>query len=178
MEIKPYKQSLSNSCLVAAFLMLLESEHKIEFSKKEEEEIVMKGMNRKFSFYIVGVPKEFFYKYKKRINIVVDNKYFTNVLIKEFKDKKNFKIVHEKITIDLIKKLILKQPVICHIDDNLLGDYSHASHFIVIEKATDKNFMIIDPWSGKRKLISSNKLISSFFSSGFDKLEIIIFGKT
>ena len=88
--IKPQKQSLSQSCLVANLLMLLNHTYKIPFTEKDEEEILIKGMNRKHSLNVVGVPQEFYNKYKKRLTIIVDNKYFTDVLIKAFNNKKAF----------------------------------------------------------------------------------------
>ena len=48
--------------------------------------------------------------------------------------------------------------IICHIDDHYLGDFSHASHFVVIEKATESKFMVVDPMHGKKKWISEKTL--------------------
>jgi ABC-type bacteriocin/lantibiotic exporter with double-glycine peptidase domain len=62
--------------------------------------------------------------------------------------------VHKKINLQFIAEVLNKKPLICHIDDHALGDYSHASHFIVLEKATEKSVQIIDPWTGKRKKIN------------------------
>ncbi len=95
---------------------------------------------------------------------MVDNKYFTNFLIKSFNNPKKFNIKHKKITINTIKDLLKKEKLICHIDNNYLGDYSHASHFIIIEKSTHKKFRIIDPMEGKKKIISHEKLYESITS--------------
>ena len=163
-EILPYKQSLSHGCLVADFLMLLKAKHGTNFSEKDEVQVLLKGMKRTHLFYIVGISKEFFNRYKRKVNVIVDNKYFTNILIKGFNDRNNFNILHNKITIPLIRELLKKQPLICHIDDNYLGDYSHASHFIILEKATNKKILIVDPMSGKKSLISDKKLHDSILS--------------
>jgi hypothetical protein len=163
-DIIPYKQSLSHSCLVADFLMLLKAQYGIEFNEGDEKEVLLNGMNRKYMFYVIGVPKAVYEKYGKQMSIVVDNQYFTDQLIREFKDKKNFNIYHKKITIRLIRELLDKRPLICHIDDNLLGDYSHASHFIILEKASDKMIKIVDPFYGKSKLISEKTLEASILS--------------
>jgi len=144
--------------------MLLKEKYQINFSEKDEEKILLKGMKRTYPFYVVGIPQEFFKRYKKKINIIVDNKYFTNVLIKSFKSKNKFNIFHKKITLSLIKELLKEQPLICHIDDNYLGDYSHASHFIILEKATNKRILIVDPMTGKKKSISDKKLLESILS--------------
>lgn len=161
--MKPYKQTLSHSCLVACFLMLLQKKG-IDPKIKDEQEITLKGMDRKYPFYVVGVPKEIFNKYKEKINLVVDNNYFKNILVKSFNDKKNFNAYHKKINLKLIKDLLKEHSLICHIDDNYFGDYSHASHFIVLEKATNKKMIIIDPWSGKKNLISDRQLEDSILS--------------
>jgi hypothetical protein len=155
-EIIPYKQSLSHSCLVACFMMLLKQKYGIAYSPKDEEEILLKGMRRIYPFYVVGVPKEVFNHFGKKITILVDNKYFTNFLHKSFNDK-NLTVQHHKINIALIRKLLQKTPIICHIDDHHLGDYSHASHFVVIEQATEK-FLIVDPMHGEKKWISEETL--------------------
>ena len=131
-RLKPYKQTLSHGCLAACFLMLLHSKN----SSIEEKKILFKAMDRKYQFYVSGVPIEISRAYGKKITVFVDNKYFTNVLKKEFKGTK-LKPVHNKISLPFIKELLADGPVICHIDDHYLGDYSHASHFIVIEKALD-----------------------------------------
>jgi hypothetical protein len=163
-DIQPYKQEFSHSCLVADFLMLLNKKYDIKFNKKDEGEILLKGMDKKYPFYVVGIPKEINNKYKQPINIIVDNKYFTDTLIKSFNDKTNFNIICKQITTQLIRDLLKEHPLICHIDDNYLGDYSHASHFIVLESAIDKKISIVDPIDGKRKLMSDKDLRDSIFS--------------
>ncbi|MBI4016154.1 MAG: hypothetical protein HY363_00500 [Candidatus Aenigmarchaeota archaeon] len=114
-------------------------------------------MRRKYPFYVVGVPNEVFNYFSKKINIIVDNKYFTNVLRKSF-NAKIFTVQHHKISIALIRELLQKNSIICHIDDHYLGDYSHVSHFVVIEKATQKKFLIADPWHGEKKWILEKTL--------------------
>ncbi len=162
--ILPYRQSLSHGCLAADFLMLLREQYGTKFSKKDEDQLLLKGMKRTYPFYVVGIPKEFFKRYQKKVNIVVDNKYFTNILIKSLKDGVNFNIYHQKITTSLIRELLNERPLICHIDDHYLGDYSHASHFIILERATDTKILIIDPMTGKKSLISDKKLEDSILS--------------
>jgi len=162
--VTPYRQTLSHSCLIACFLMLLNSRYDINFSSKDEENLSLKGMSRKHPFFVVGMVKEIFKKYKKKINLVVNNRYFTNILIKLIKDKKNFNVHYRKIDIATIKALLKKNALICHIDNNHLGDYSHSSHFIVLEKDSGKRVTIIDPLAGKRRLISYKKLEESIKS--------------
>ena len=144
--------------------------HSLKPTYKDEEEILILGGKRKHPFYLVGISVEINKRFKKKISVIADNKFFAGVLEKSFANK-NFDVKQHKITTDYIKALVEKTPVICHIDDNLLGDYSHASHFIVIEKATAKRFLIIDPWHGKRKWISERTL-SDAISSLKDHLKM------
>ncbi len=164
-HIKPYKQTFTHSCLVVDFLMILNHKYNIQINKKIEEEILIKGMKRKYPFYVVGIPSEIQKRFRKKINILVDNKYFANALTESFNDKRNFSILHKKITLNLIKKhLNREQLLICHVDDNFFDDYSHASHFIILEKIKNNNIIVVDPMDGKRKSISQKKLMESIFS--------------
>jgi len=101
-----YKQKFSHSCLVAALLAVL-PKNKLKYqNKSSEKEILMNGMERKYSFYVVGVPEEFSKKTKEKVVIYVDNKYFTNVLSKLV--TKNIKVIHNKIDEQLIRKVLEK----------------------------------------------------------------------
>lgn len=163
MELKPYKQSLTHSCLVAAFLMLLENSGDIKFTEKEEQEIALLGSRRVYPFYVVGVTVEIAQRYKSKIKVFADNKYFADILSKSFTKEKNISVEAKPVTLKLIRELLESQPVICHVDVHGLGDYSHASHFIVIEKGGKETFTIIDPWIGKRKRVSAKTLENTIF---------------
>lgn len=160
MQIKPYKQTLTHSCLVASFLMILEAEKNQKFTKKDEQELTLKGSQRTYSFYMTGIATEIAKKYNTKITFLADNKFFTNIL-KNSLENKNISVRHQKITLDLICKLLEKNVLICHIDIHGLGDYSHSSHFIVIEKVKGNFFTIIDPWSGDKKNISKKTLLKA-----------------
>ncbi len=157
-QITPQKQHFSHSCLVSCLLML----RKEPFSKEDEKDILIKGMERSYPFYVTGIPQEFSKKFNIKLNIIVDNAFFTNELKKSFNN--NITVQHNKITLNLIKELLKHQPIICHIDDNYIGDYSHASHFIILEKATEEYIQIIDPLTGKRSNLSNKKLEASIKS--------------
>lgn len=157
MEIKPYQQSLTHSCLVASFLMILEAEKDKTFTKEKEQQLALMGSQRTYPFYVVGITAEIAKEYKAKIQVFADNKFFTGILKKSFKDK-NITVTNKKITTSLIRRFLAKNQLICHIDTHGLGDYSHASHFIIIEKVKGKFFTIIDPWAGNRKNISEKTL--------------------
>lgn len=154
MVITPYKQTLTHSCLAACFLMLRGK----RFTKHDEQKLALYGSKRTYPYYVVGIPMEFVKKFNCKITIHVDNKFFTSILQKSFMQEKRVSIVHKKITDTLIVELLKKHSIICHIDDHALGDYSHASHFIILERVTKKFIYVIDPWSGKRKRIINTRL--------------------
>jgi ABC-type bacteriocin/lantibiotic exporter with double-glycine peptidase domain len=129
-----------------------------KFTEQDEKELALDGSERTYPFYVVGIPMEFVKKFNCRITIYADNKFFASVLQKSFMQEKRVSVVHKKITDAFIGELLKTQPIICHIDDHILGDYSHASHFIILEKTTKKFIYIIDPWSGKKKRIINTKL--------------------
>lgn len=164
MHIIPYKQTLSHSCLTACFLMLLQEKKAISFDETLEEALTMKGSKRIYPFYVVGIAKEVFNHFKVTIEIIVDNKYYTKILNQAFMNDEHFLIHHQRITIALIKKILKEKSIICYIDNNLLGDYSHSPHFIIIEKVTKKKIAIIDPLTGKRNYWSDKKLADAIYS--------------
>ncbi len=165
MAMTPYRQSLTHSCLAACLLMLLKAQKGIDFDEGIEEELSLKGSRRIHPFYVVGIPAECAKKFNVRIRIIADNAYFAGVLKKAFRGRKSIVIEHRKITPAYTRASLKNQPVICHIDDHILGDYSHASHFVVLEKALpNKRVSLIDPWTGKRKRLSFSKLEESVHS--------------
>lgn len=155
--IIPYKQTLSHSCLAVCMLMLRNK----QVTQIQEQDLALKGSKRIHQFYVAGIPLEFVKQYDAQVIVYVDNKYFANVLEEIFSQDRRLSIVQRKITLSLIKDLLESGPLICHIDDHSLGDYSHASHFIILERATDKFVQIIDPWTGKRRKIFLAKLDDS-----------------
>ncbi len=154
MVITPYKQTLSHSCLAACFLMLYGE----KFTESDEHELALNGSKRIYPFYVVGIATEFVRKFDCKITIYADNKHFTSILQKSFMRETRVSVAHKKITQVFIAELLKRQSIICHIDDHALGDYSHASHFIVLEKTTEKFITILDPWSGDKKRITMAKL--------------------
>ena len=154
MAVTPYKQTLTHSCLAACFLMLQGK----QFAEIDEQELAQKGSSRNYPLYVVGIPTEFVKKFDGKIKIYADNNFFATSLKKAFIGNKEISVIHKKINIPLIADLLNENPIICHIDDHALGDYSHSSHFIILEKATEEFVYIIDPWSGKRNKISKSKL--------------------
>lgn len=159
-KIVSYKQSLSHGCLAANLLMLWNSKKGKIPTRKNEELILFKGMDREYEFYVVGLCEEFVNLADVRLSVYVNNNYFTNVLKKSFKNK-NINITYKKIDLLTIQELLEKGPLIIHIDDNALGDYSHASHFIFVFGFSGRFFKIINPWDGKIKRVSKKKMLEA-----------------
>lgn len=159
-KIVPYKQNLSHGCLAASLLMLWNSKKGKLPVRKNEELILFKGMDRKYEFYVTGLCEEFVNLANLKLSVYVNNNYFKNVLKKYFKNK-NVTVLYKKIDLLTIQDLLKKGPLILHIDDNALGDYSHASHFIFIYGFSGNFFNVIDPWDGKIKRISKTKMLNA-----------------
>lgn len=160
MQVKPYKQNFSHSCLVASLLMLTSNKYK----QRLEKEIFLKGTSRIYPYYVVGIPHEFSRALDLNVTVYTDNKFFTGVLKAAFSKNKQIVVIHRKIDIKLIRQLIRKSPIICHIDNHYLGDYSHASHFVVIENINKNKVSIVDPYYGKRCVLSEKNLLASITS--------------
>jgi hypothetical protein len=154
-SINPIKQKTMQGCLVACLGMLIRLP---KIPLKEEKNILINGLNMDYEFFTVGVIEEFLKKNNKSLELYVDNKYFSRVLKKKFKNKK-VKILNQKINMPFLDKLLNDSPIIGYIDYKTLGDYSHAPHFILIEKKENKKYTIIDPWTGKRQKLNEEKLM-------------------
>jgi len=160
MDITPLKQKYYHGCLVTCFLMISKMT-----DQSIEQRIFFEGEKRKLDNYVSNMLFSFVGNTKLSLEVFVDNKYFAESLSKELKrQQKSIIIVQQKITAALIDKMLEKGEVILHIDDNYLGDYSHASHFIVIERKVGDKYSVIDPISGTRKTISQPKLEASILS--------------
>lgn len=130
-----------------------------------EQRIFFEGEKRKLNNYVSSMLFSFIDNTKLSIEVIVDNKYFAESLSGELKrQQKSIKILQQKVTPSLIDKMLEKSEIILHIDDNYLGDYSHASHFVVIERKIGDKYSLIDPVSGTRKTISVVKLEASLIS--------------
>lgn len=134
-----------------------------------EQRIFFEGEKRRLDSYLSNMIFSFVDNTKLSLEIFADNKFFTEKLKGELKrQQKSILIENKKISISFIDKLLERSDIILHIDNNLLGDYSHSSHFIVVERKVADKYNIIDPLTGTRKNLSASKLeeaISSLKSS-------------
>src|SRR3989344_1501680 len=165
MFIEPYKQSFTHSCLAACFFMLLKAQKGTDFDQDDERKLWESGSDRKHPFYVVGIPQEFSKTFEANVEICVGNKYFTNVLKKAFGSNVHCKVRHRKITIESIRERLKEGPVICHIDDHILGNYSHSSHFVILEKElSQERILIVDPWIGRKRRLRFGQIEESILS--------------
>lgn len=160
MHIVPYQQSLSNSCLAASLLMV--SGKKV--TPKLEESVCIRGSKRRYDLYVVGVPFEFCLQTRQKLSVYVDNRFFANLLAKQFAQNRLVSVTHRKVDLKLLRELSAERPIVCHIDDHFLGDYSHCSHFVVVEKISKSMATLIDPYYGKRSRISCKTLVRAIAS--------------
>ena len=150
MDIKLYKQTTCESCLSCCLLMLSGN----LINRKNEIDLFIEGIKRYPFSYSLGICEEFSIKYNKNIIIYVDNKYYSKYL-NNLKITDGINIVHQYIDIRFINKKFV--PFIIYIDNNVLGEYTHSPHFVIVETINKNNCTIIDPWKGKR--LNINKKI-------------------
>ena len=87
----------------------------------------------------------------------VDNKFFTNLLIEKCNTPK-ITIIHKPVNLEF------EAPFVLYLDSQVLGGYSHAPHFVIVGKIVGDICTIIDPWEGKRKRLSKEKLTEAISS--------------
>lgn len=152
MSITPYAQSLTHSCLAACLLMLREAASGRLCTEQEEQALALSGSLRTYPFYVVGIPAEFSKRYHIAVRILADNTYFAGRLRDAFAGHDGVHVEQAKVTLPLIRKELQTHPLICHIDNHALGDSSHSSHFVILERELPKDrILVVDPWSGKKR---------------------------
>ncbi len=160
-KINLFKQSYHHSCLATVLLMI--SGFK---DQKLEEKIYLEGENRKYGYYLNDMLASFVKYSGKSINVLVDNKFFTKKLAQDLKEPpKQIRIVHRKINSETVSDIVRKQPAVVYIDYNFMGDYSHSSHFVVVNSIRkDDHFEIFNSIDGKNKFFTAKKLDNAIFS--------------
>lgn len=163
-KLIPFKQSFYNSCFVASFLMISGLSKRAEKSRKIEKEIFVKGERKQFNFWIQSMLANISKYSERKICLVVDNNYFAKILSEGLKNISGVEINQEKISISLINRLMENYRVAINLDNNNLGDYAHAPHWVAIEKTDGVKFTLVDPNTGGRRIFSREKLEKAIFS--------------
>lgn len=159
--MKPvYKQKYYHSCLVVSLLMAA------NLGQDLEEKIYFNGEDRKYFCYIDSMLATFLKLTGKNIECIVDSKYLAENFKKSLaKFNDEIAIKAEAVTAERVLQLVAVRPVVVHLDDNYLGDYSHCSHFVLVNSLRkDGRLEILDPWDGKRKFLTAEQLDRAFLS--------------
>ena len=153
MNLTTYQQTSCESCLPVCLLSL----GGIEITREKELKLLFDGLAGLKDSYAFGVLEAFVKTYNKKIDLFVDNKFFTNLLI-EKSNSSQIAIIHKPVNLEF------ETPFVVYLDSQILGGYSHAPHFIIVEKIAGDICTIIDPWEGKRKRLSKEKLTAAISS--------------
>lgn len=153
-----FKQKFYHSCLVTSLLVISGAEN-----QDLEEKIFFDGEKREYDFYLNSILASFVKNTEKSLEVFVDNKYFAGKLSDNLKKLSNkIMVVYKPINSNLIIETLDAGPFVIHLDNNYLGDYSHASHFVVVNGVRkDGKLEILDPADGKRKYLTLEKLDES-----------------
>lgn len=153
MKLITYTQTSCESCLPVCLLTLGE----IEISREKELQLLFDGLSGLKDSYAFGVLEAFVKTYNKEVTLFVDNKYFTNFLIKK-SNSPQITVVYKPVNLEF------ETPFIVYLDSQVLGGYSHAPHFVIVEKIVGDICQIIDPWEGKRRRVKKEVSLASINS--------------
>lgn len=158
MKLKTFKQTTYEGCFVISLLNLAG----IKASKKKELEIIINSLKkRRDNYYAYNILSSFTEIYNLKAVLYVDAKPYALYLNKRNKNKE-VTILHHKIDKDFLSQQ--KNPFIVQVDDYVLGDIIHASHYIIIEEQNKNTVIINDPWYGKKSKIKVEVLLEAIES--------------
>ncbi|MBU4124660.1 MAG: hypothetical protein KKI14_04320 [Nanoarchaeota archaeon] len=123
-------------------------------NKKQEGEILLRGMEKHYQDYTPGMLQEFTRKYKVELQLFVHFRLFARILAKSLVRNSRIKVIEQKCTLPIIKKMLKTGPIIVNLDAYYLAygyPVEHAPHFVIVEKINDK-ITLVDPWDAKRKV--------------------------
>jgi len=158
--IKEKEQLYTQGCLPVALAMICDK----KMSKSQEGDIMLKGLMKKYFVYFWGMVDQFSDAYKCDLNVYVHYKKFAIDSKAFLKGNKRLKVENKAATIQFIKKLVGKSPIVLYVDAHFLPYdvfSTHAPHFVVIEKIEGKIVTIVDPWDGLRKQVTEEVLKES-----------------
>ena len=156
--MKTYKQTTCETCLSSSLLLLINEKP----NQNKEMEILINGLKFNRLDFTIGQINFVANKYRKNIAVYVQDKKLSN-LFKRLPINKRVKITQTDVNLKLIRSLI-KSPLILYLDDYLFRKEVHFPHAIVVWKLYKNKFVIIDPWDGKIKKLSSESLVKGIRS--------------
>lgn len=150
LTLKP--QSTIETCLSMCLMALLE--HKgIKVKKNEEINILVEGLKFTKIDYATGHLVYIGRNYKVKIAQYIDYPIFYQLLSK-YKYPKSVSLINKKVDKRLVNKLKDQLPFIIYIDQYYLAGL-HLPHFVILEKISSDKTTILDPWDGRRKVLST-----------------------
>jgi uncharacterized protein YvpB len=168
-KIENKEQKTCETCLPVCLMVILRS-NGVNIKDNEEMKILTEGLKLIKIDYTIGQLIYLCKKFKLKIKLYVDYPIYYKILSK-YDYPKNLELVNRKINSPLLKKIVANKPVIVYVDKYYLDGIYHSPHFIVLESLDNNNAIIMDPWDGRKKTISSKRL-SKAISSLRNKLKI------
>lgn len=150
-RIRPYEQTLIDSCLTCCLLMLGKYHgKKVSPSKKLELNLLTAGLRFDKKNYDIGQLHETARRYRLDVDYFMeslDDFHYTRRL----PFSKRIIIHNRKIDLEFIRKMLGKGPVIIALDPYGLFDESHYAHYVLLTGRKGKFFSLLDPWTGEEK---------------------------
>jgi len=148
-----YRQQSNQGCLVVDLMYLFD----IEPTRESERDILSDGLFRLRDNYTLGCLLAFLDRYKdKSVIVYVDNGYYLDILNKMVNNPR-IQLIHKKNDEGLLNSLDI--PFIVYVDNNITDGWTHLPHFMMITGATERFYNVFDPWDGKTKRISKDRLL-------------------
>jgi len=164
-----YKQKHPETCLAKSLLILLEKLKKIKINDSKELEILNYSLKYDRENIARGHIEKIVKDFNVRINWYADGKIFYD-FVKARGIPKKTKFILSKINLKLIDS-ILNEPLILYLDQFYLWERKeglyykfHYPHFIVVLDKVKNRYKIIDPNTGKIRLINSDILSKAIIS--------------
>lgn len=155
MKLQVFKQTTYEGCLPICLLGL----GGIQITREKELELIQNGVSKpRDGYYAFNMLSAFVERYSFYANLYVDNKYYSKYLSK-FNKNKEITIFHQLITEDFISQQ--RKPFILYCDWYSFEDYTHAPHFIVVERQEGIHAFIFDPWVGEIIKMKKKKILDS-----------------
>ena len=142
--IQKYAQATNQACLAVCLLQLT----KTKITKKKEWDVLEYAFNFSKDDFAIGHFDYIAKKYDIKLDDYWDNKNYCDYL-RKMKISKKINILHKKIDLNIVNKLIKKSPIILQIDSYAFWKITHCSHFVIILEKNKKGYKIYDPWFGK-----------------------------
>ncbi|HLC73390.1 MAG TPA: hypothetical protein VJH20_02015, partial [Candidatus Nanoarchaeia archaeon] len=160
--VQNYTQTTYETCFAVSLLQAVNRIKPIKISQKLELDCIIHSL--KFSKYDFVIGHMDFISRKFNVNIerFFDNKYFFNY-VRKLKSVPNTKMCVNKIGLNLINKILDRQPILL-VDSFYFNKVYHYPHWITLLDKIGSKYRIFDTWEGKEKIINSRILAKAVSS--------------